>query len=221
MNLKRSHVLNANIQLAIHNLKDMDGQSVHVDLDENMLLDPFYASIRDIELYFDESVVFTESFISRLNEIIFNKSIYIDAYLSNKRINLKPEDLYWIKREYVICAVAYDASKHIYAGSLKSSKVKKELGDFIVERDVTFNLSSVSQISNDAKSCADDIISEIDSMTTIIAEGFVKGQFNKANDRSDRLWHHPNHESRVPIAADKYRESDGRYYKTGVAHAHK
>jgi len=214
--------MNTNISIVFSNLKDIEGNTLNVSIEENIMLDPFYASVHDIELYFNEDVEFAEKFIGKLNEIIFNKSIYIDNYTKNKFSRLSKEDAYIIKREYVICAAAYEASKHIYINSLKSSTVKKQLGDFIVERQTSFDLSSVNKISDDAKKCMDDIIDEIDSMTSLIAEGFVLGEWNTKNHgKSYRLWHRPNYESRVPIAADKYKEENGRYYKTGVAHAHK
>ena len=214
--------MNTNISLVFSNLKDIEGNTLNVSIDENIMLDPFYASIHDIELYFHEDVEFTEKFIGKLNEIIFNKSIYIDNYTKNKFSMLTKEDAYIIKREYVICAAAYEASKHIYINSLKSSTVRKQLGDFIVERQTGFDLSAVNRISDDAKNCMDAIIDEIDAMTNLLAAGFVLGEWNGRNHgHTDRLWHRPNYESRVPIAADKFKEENGRYYKTGVAHAHR
>lgn len=212
--------MNINISLDIPGIKDIDGDTVNVSISENISLNPFYASIHDIELYFGEDVKFTDSFIDKLGEIIFNKSIYIDSFLRNKTLCLSDEDIYIIKRDYVICASVYEASKHIYINTAKSTSVKKQLGDFLVERSVTNDLSKINSIGDDAKSCMDDIIDELKSLTNIIAESFVKGSIFGKNRRSDRLWHHPDYLSIVPIGVDKLLESDGRFYKTGVAHAY-
>ena len=106
--------MNINISAVLENLLTQEGETFPVVIDKNILLNPFYASVHDIELYFDESVEFSEVFIEKLSEIIFNKSIYIDSYLKYKNLGmLNEEDIYMIKRDYVICAAAYEASKHI------------------------------------------------------------------------------------------------------------
>lgn len=211
--------MNINFLIDISDLKDVEGNPLDVSLSENILLDPFYASIHDIEMYFGEEVKFSDNFISKLGEIIFNKSLYIDSFLKRKNLNLSQEDLYIIKRDYVICATVYEAAKHIYIGVAKSTSIKKQLGDFMVERSINNDLGNINSIGQDAKSCMDDIIDELNSLTDILASSFVKGSALPSSKRADRLWHHPEYESRVPIGADKLLESNGRYYKTGVAHA--
>ena len=211
--------MNINISAVLENLLTQEGETFPVVIDKNILLNPFYASVHDIELYFDESVEFSEVFIEKLSEIIFNKSIYIDSYLKYKNLGmLNEEDIYMIKRDYVICAVAYDASKHIYINTAKSTTVKKTLGDFIVERSVTLDLSRINAIGDDAKSCMNSIIDELDSLSSLDVLGlyFVKGDLLPRNRDSYRLWHHPYSEySQVPIAANKIVERNGRLYKTG------
>ena len=185
------------------------------------MLHPFYASVHDIELYFDEKITFSDKFIEKLNEIIFNKSIYIDVHMKNKHLRgMTDEDMYILKREYVICAVAHEASKHIYVNLLKSSNIKKQLGDFSVERSSSFDTDSYKKIGSDAEKCAKLLLEEIDNLSMFFAESFIKGANIPSNGYSYRIWHNPLYQSRVPIAADKARESDGRYYKTGAEHVH-
>ena len=213
--------MNENISLYMTGIKTISGVSIEIDDKYDMLLDPFYASIRDIEIGFDESVKFSETFVKKVSEMIFNKSIYIDMFLRNKKLNLSKEEIEYLKYQYVVCAVIYDAGKHIYIGSMKSNKVRKELGDFIVERNVTFDTSAVDRISDDAKNCMDDIIKAIEDMSSLLAESFIKGEWNKSSSKSYRLWHYPKYQSTVPIAANKILEEDGRYYKTGAGHGYK
>lgn len=205
----------------VFSLKNGGTQNAPILITENLFVSPFYASIRDIELAFHESVVFSDRFYGKLNEIIFNKSIFIDAYLRNKRIRgLTKEDLFIIKRDYVICATIYEAAKHIYINTLKSSTVKKQLGDFIVERSSSIDNGGIKKISDDAEKCMKDILAELDAMVLFFAEAFIKGSALCSSLRADRLWHHPDYLSRVPIAADKFLEADGRFYKTGAEHVH-
>lgn len=213
--------MNINLDISIQGLLDKASVPLDASVSDNLMLSPFYASIRDVEQFFPEEVVFTDDFSKKLSEEIFNSSIYIDNYIKSKRMNLSEEDLYYIKRQYVICAAASYSANRIYANSLSSSKVRKELGDFVVERSVTYADSTIANAGKDAKQCMAEILAEIDSMASIIAEGFVKGSNLASNKSSWRIWHHPDIQSRVPIAADKVRDNTGVYYKTGVAHAHK
>lgn len=178
-------------------------------------LDPFYASVHDIEIHFPIEANFSEEFIPRINEIIFNKSIWIDNYLRRKKIGLSPEELYIIKRDYVICATIADIANILYINLSKGGLVKKILGDFTVERESHIEPFGAKNIKDDADQCIQDILEAIDEMSRFTAMTFVLGKCNCKGRRADRLWHHPKFLSKMPIAANKYLESDGRYYKTG------
>ena len=197
-----------------------DGDSVNVaESTSEISLCPFYASIRDIELNVPaENVSFTESFSKDVSEIIFNKSIWIDNYIRRKKINLSEEGLYMIKRDFVICSVLAGVANKLYGTLLKGQSVKKVLGDFEVQRDSTFDVSSALKFANESKDCADEVISAIDNAATLLAVGFVKGKWNCSNRVSSREWHHPNYRSIMPVAANKYLETDGKFYKTGYGH---
>lgn len=213
--------MNINLDISIQGLLDKASVPLNINASDNIGLSPFYASVRDVEQFFPEDISFTDDFIKKLNEEIFNSSIYIDNYIKSKCLKMTEEDLYYIKRQYVICSAASYSANRVYANSLKSSKVRKELGDFVVERSVAYSDSTIANSGKEAKGCMAEILSEIDSMAAIIAQGFVKGSNIASNKSSWRAWHHPDRESRVPIAADKIRENTGVYYKTGVAHAYK
>lgn len=197
-----------------------DGSSVDVsESASEILLSPFYASIRDIELGIPaDKVSFPEKFSQDVSEMIFNKSIWIENYLRRKRLNLTEEELYAIKRDYVICSVLAAVANKLYGTLLKGQSVKKVLGDFEVQRDSTFDTNSALNFAKDSKSCADDILSAIDAAASVLASSFVKGQYNCRSRVSDREWHHPRYRSVMPIAANKELEIDGKYYKTGFGH---
>ena len=75
--------------------------------------------------------------------------------------------------------------------------------------------SAVNSISAKSRSKA------IEDMSSLLAESFIKGEWNKSSSKSYRLWHYPKYQSTVPIAANKILEEDGRYYKTGAGHGYK
>lgn len=197
-----------------------DGSSVNVaESTSEISLSPFYASIRDIELNVPaEKVSFTEQFSKDVSEIIFNKSIWIDNYIRRKKIRLTDEELYMIKRDFVICSVLAGVANKLYGTLLKGQSVKKVLGDFEVQRDSTFDVSSALRFAKESKECADDVLAAIEDASKLLATGFVKGKWNCSNRVSNREWHHPNYRSIMPIAADKFLEMDGKFYKTGYGH---
>lgn len=197
-----------------------DGSSVNVvESASEISLSPFYASIRDIELNVPaENVSFNEQFSKDVSEIIFNKSIWIDNYIRRKKLRLTDEELYMIKRDFVICSVLAGVANKLYGTLLKGQSVKKVLGDFEVQRDSTFDVSSALKFANESKGCADDVLAAIDEASTLLAVGFVKGKWNCSNRVSNREWHHPNYRSIMPVAADKLLEADGKFYKTGYGH---
>lgn len=208
--------MNSLVNIKISGIKDQEGNPLDLDISSNIFLNPFYASIKDIELYFDESIKFSESFKDKVSEIIFNKSIFIDSFLRQKRINsIAKEDLYMIKRDYVICSTVYESSRHIYINTAKSTRVRKELGDFMVERSVSSDLDFIKSIMSDSEKCSKSILDELNSMAMDIATSFVKGSANISNRSSHRLWHYPSNISSVPIASNKIQEYDGRLYKSG------
>lgn len=198
--------------------KDEDSVNVAESTSE-ISLSPFYASIRDIELNVPaENVSFTPEFSKDVSEIIFNKSIWIDNYIRRKKIKLSEEELYMIKRDFVICSVLASVANKLYGTLLKGQSVKKVLGDFEVQRDSTFDVSSALKFAKDSKSCAEDVLAAIEDAAQLLAVGFVKGKWNCSNRVSNREWHHPNYRSIMPVAADKFLEMDGKFYKTGYGH---
>jgi hypothetical protein len=182
-------------------------------------LNPFYASIRDIEISFPTEISFSEDFVVRLNEMIFRKSVWISNYIKRKNLKLTYEEIYAICRDYVICAIVSDVANLLYGTSSKNESVKKILGDFTVERTKSSNSgNNNSKIADEAKECAESILELIDDMSRVKAMGFVKGENNCGNKSSNRLWHSPKFLSKMPIGANKILESDGKLYKTGYGY---
>ena len=212
--------MNSRIKIYGFKVDFKDGSSANVaESASEISLSPFYASIRDIELNVPaENVSFTEQFSKDVSEIIFNKSIWIDNYIRRKKINLSDEELYMIKRDFVICSVLAGVANKLYGTLLKGQSVKKVLGDFEVQRDSTFDVSYALKFANESKGCADDVLAAIDEASTLLAVGFVKDKRNCSNRVSNREWHHPNYRSIMPIAANKFLETDGKFYKTGYGH---
>lgn len=180
---------------------------------------PFYASIHDIEISLPiGTAAFTDEFALKVAEIIFNKSIWIDLYTKRKGIKLSEEDMFILKRDYVICATLAQIGTILYGIILKGQSVKKVLGDFEVNRDLDYDTDKALNFAKDAKKCMEDIVAEIDKLAATLADPFLLGSLNCRNRRADRLWHHPPFLSKMPIAANKMLEWDGRFYKTGFGH---
>lgn len=214
-------MLNTSIEITIHGVEptspDVDRTPRDVSIQQLIGLSPVYATPGDILLYFSESRdESTEEAISKLEELIFNSSVYIDSYLGRKRIDkLTPEELFIIKREYVICDVTNKFGNLLNRDLLSSSKVVKTLGDFSVTRDLKFNRGLLTSLLNDAKDCARDVLKALDDLVSPLAMGFVKGINRDSNRRADRLWWHPDGINPVPIGANKVLDKS-RLYKSGA-----
>lgn len=213
-------MINKRVEIQPFRFRFADGQEGLTALSvSDVVLNPFYASIHDIELSMPiDAVKFDEAFSIRVAEIIFNKSIWIELYLKRKHIKLSEEELYAVKRDYVICAVLAQIGTILYGAILKGQSVKKVLGDFEVDRSTDFNTENALKFAKDAEDCVKEVISAIDEMSKLMAQNFSLGSLNCSNRRADRLWHHPKFLSRMPIAANKIQWHDGRNYKTGYGH---
>ena len=213
-------MINKRVEIQPFGFRFTDGQEGLTTLSvSDVALNPFYASIHDIELAMPvDAVEFSEEFSLKVAEFIFNKSIWIELYLKRKHIKLSEEEMYAIKRDYVICAVLAQIGTILYGAILKGQSVKKVLGDFEVDRSSDFDTDNALKFAKDAEDCVKEIISALDEMAKLMAQSFSLGSWNCNNRHADRLWHHPKFLSRMPIAANKLKWYDGKYYKTGYGH---
>lgn len=198
-----------NIKLKISfndGLLDIDGNPITMVgvSDHDLLLEPFYATERDIlSIVMDEP---TQKYIDMVREMIFNSSILADDNLAPEslaKFSLSVEEVFRLKRQYVICLTAYDFYKTFYRDYMKSIKKSKFLGDIRVSLDVEKDPSFIMNVFNDAKECYTSI--EVSIGVGLGMAIFVKGSNNICNNRSDRQWFPAVNGSipRIPIAASK------------------
>jgi hypothetical protein len=181
----------------------------------DILLSPFYATEQDIiGPYADEVGEYTTS----IRRHIFEASIKVDQILTTQRVQylgLTDQELFMLKRNYVICWAVYQFGKVFYRDYLKSIKKSKFLGDFKVSLEVEKEPSLIQRIADDAKECyeeLEELFGLSDGMGT-----FVKGRYNECNQRSDRQWWPGDRTGypHIPIAATKS-STFCRRYKIGA-----
>ncbi|MDB4533396.1 hypothetical protein N9242_00890 [Vicingaceae bacterium] len=199
-------------------LLDIDGNPITIvgTASHDLLLDPFYATERDIlSIVMDEP---TTKYIDMVREMIFNSSIMANDKITNTMLannNIDAEQGFRLKRQYVICLTSYDFYKTFYRDYMKSIKKSKFLGDVKVSLDVEKDPSFIVNVFNDAKECylsIENILGVGLGMST-----FSKGVNNACNYTSDRQWFPGLNggNPRTPIAANKAMGFCSKY-KIGV-----
>lgn len=210
--------MNINFELSFNSgLRDTSGNEISLSglLSEDILLTPFYATENDVLLILMEEP--TIAYEHKVRELIFNNSIIIDDKLLGI-IDIPEDQLFRLKRQYVMCLSIYQFCKIFYQDYMKSVKKTKFLGDVKVSLDVEHDPSFIMQMANDAKECFE----EIEDILMITSGGtmssFVKGRGNSCNYVSNRQWYPKIRGSnpRVPIAASKVGSFCVKY-KIGIA----
>jgi len=175
----------------------------------NILINPMYCTEADISSEFLQQDSFAYSDLIRSK--IFDGSLEIDNYLAmyNISTNLKPEHLFMIKRDYVICYCTYHIGNRLYLDYLSSSKKDKFLGDIKVSLEIKNDPTIINSKLDNAKNCIDSIISLFQNWhgSKSLANIFVKGELNSSTKTSNRewWWNQPGAPLAMsPIAATKY-----------------
>ncbi len=190
----------------ISNLVETTGELI-----VNVLLDPFYCTEADVSAEFLEPDSF--EYIDKIREIIFNGSIAIDnlisLYASEQVGGITPEQLFRIKRDYVICYSVYSLGNIIYLDYLKSSNKSKFLGDVKVTLSFENDPTTIRDKSKAAKDCMDSIERLFQSWGNSFSSMriFVKGESNSSSKSSSRewWWNMPYQTlSDIPIGATKH-----------------
>lgn len=191
------------------NILNSNNEPVDIeDINLSLMLSPFYCTEGEIsgEFLQQESNAYNE----QIREAIFNGSLEIDTYLEliAPSFQSKPELLFKIKRDYVLCYAIYGIGNLIYLDYLKSTRKEKFLGDVKITLEYENDPTAIRDKSQSALDCMNAIKSLFnswsgsDSMMNI----FVKGQYNSSSKTSDReWWYNAPYENpvSVPIAGTK------------------
>jgi hypothetical protein len=208
---------NINITVSIKPgiLLDTDGDPIVVtgECSYNILLNPYYAMEYDIARVFLEDYL---SYTEDLRRIIFESSIYISEFTLEDS-NMSPEQIFRLKRQYVICRSVYNFGRIFHRDYMTAVKKSKFLADFKVSLEVQNDPSMIKSILEDAKECYE----EIESLMHIMSGNsgfstFVLGKNNPCNKTSSRQWwpSHGDGTPKIPLAARKA-ENFCHKYKIG------
>lgn len=204
--------MNINLKITIPFKNSEDKLTVLTDT----MLTPFYVTEREILSVFLED--YSDRFVKGAREIIFYSSIKADEILELKLLHLDAEEVKTIKRQLTLCLSIIGFGNKFNSDFIKAMSRSKTLADFTVSTTVANDAGFLNNILKDAQTCVNDLtslIQEINSGDSVVRT-FVKGQLNKINYDSNRLWSHRN----LPVKSVEDHASlkkpfNGRYYKNG------
>lgn len=201
--------MNININIKIK--KKEDG---YLEVSENMLLDPFYITERELlNVYLSE---YPMRYISAAREIIFYNSLRADEIVGKSLDSLSDVEIFSIKRRLTLCLSIIGFGNKFNTDYTKSLSRSKTLAEFSVTTSKVNDPFFVINIIKNAEECVASVEDLINSASSGLISLFVKGALNSANLDSHRLWHHFNLEdkSNIPYASEK-KFYNGKYYKNG------
>ena len=209
--------MNINMQISFKDLLDPNSDPLIAvgDFEENMFLDPFYATEFDIMTPFGEEV---GTYRNTIRSIIFDCSIHAMMIFTPERVSylqLTTEQAFMFKRQFVICSAIYKFADIFFKDYLKSINKSKFLADFKVSLSVEKDPSLVSKILADAKECADEIAALMQIGFNF--ETFSKGSNNIYNlQRPYREWWPSNGNNTPTVSIATTKATDFiRVYKIG------
>lgn len=181
--------MNELINIQFNFIKD----SIPVVIDNcyaNVLITPMYCTESDVALEFlqEDSPEYSEF----IRQKIFHGSLEIDKYIEmyGINVNLKPELLFMIKRDYVLCYCTYHVGSRLYIDYAASSKKEKFLGDIKVTLEIKNDPMVLKGKFEAAKYCMDSIMALFENWqkSKSMIGLFVKGETNSSSKTSSREW---------------------------------
>lgn len=157
----------------------------------HLFLTPFYALESDVITPFSNV---EEDHLPWIRKLIFNSSLTVYRLTKSleKTSIINSEDLFLLRRDFVICMVTNEMAKQFNKDLAASASRSKSLGDFSVSVSTKGDSSVILQILRDSTSCIAEMKSLIEELTQslIIPKSFVKGRYNAKTQISGRLWWH-------------------------------
>jgi len=184
--------MNIKIQIKINsNLLSIDDNPLDIEdiIVENIFLNPFYATEKDILNNIIEKP--NKQQIDQVKEIIFNNSILADEQISYDllhKLGFKNKEIFILKRRFVICASVLDFTKSLYSDYLTSVNKSKSLADMQVSLNIKNDPSIIKTIIDDARECKEDLLDSVNNSTGINFSYFVKGAKNRCSHNYGRTW---------------------------------
>ena len=214
--------MNENILVTFINgdLKDTSGAKVTItdQFSENILLDPYYCTEDDIISIFMQD---KEKYWLMTKKIIFDSQVKVDFMFRKATfIKLDEQEIFHLKRDYVICSSTYQFAKQFNSDFLKSVSKTKMLGDLKVSVRMDKAINGANLIMGDAEKCLEELQETIkylsDNGGSALISTWVKGANNGHSNIVGREWY-PGEpmEPMIPIATRHY-EHLKKFYKVGI-----
>lgn len=156
-----------------------------------LLLNPIYALEEDVITPF---TTLKEDQLPWVRKLLFDSSITVFRLTKTvEKLNIMSrEDLFSLRRDFVICMVTNEMAKQLYKDALSSISRSKSLGDFSVSTATKNDSVAISRIISDSSTCVSDMKSLVEAMelSGITPSTFTKGSSNPSTRKSARLWWH-------------------------------
>ena len=204
------------LKIPLVNILDSSIKKI-LKISTQLLLSPFYAVESDILSSFN---AVDDKHLPSLRKSLFNHSLSVYRLTKFLELNgmLSSEDLFLLRRDFVICLATHDLSKSVLKDLGTNLSRSKRLGDFSVATTSKGDSGIILRILNDSQNCIDemkDLIKDLE-LSSILPATFVKGRYNPRTKQSSRLWWHTELPFNVSdgYASSKFK-SNGSKYKAG------
>lgn len=201
-------------------LVNIDDNTINTTLlvSAQLMLTPFYALESDVITPFTD---LTDDQFPWIRKLLFNASLTVYRLTKplEKLTIISKEDLFLLRRDFVICLVTNEMAKQLNKDLAASLSRSKTLGDFSVSTSKKGDNSVLLQILSDSSSCINEMKQLIEELeqSSLVPASFVKGQYNPKTRLVGRLWWN----SELPMTlvdgyANRKYDYKGNKYKAGT-----
>lgn len=171
--------------------KEDNNDTITLTVSSQLLLSPLYALEEDVISPFSN---IEDSKFPWIRKLLFNASITVyrlTKFLEKISI-ISQEDLFLLRRDFVICIVTNEIAKQMNKDFAASSSRSKSLGDFSVSVANKGDNTILLQIIRDSSNCIEEMKHTINGLeqTSVLPKSFIKGRYNPKTSKSNRLWWH-------------------------------
>jgi len=210
--------MNIDFKLKLPIINEETSESNFLTVSAQLMLKPLYALESDVISPFED---LDENSFPWIRKLLFNASLTVyrlTNFLEGTTI-ISEQDLFLLRRDFVICIVTNEMSKQLNKDLAASLSRSKTLGDFSVSTSKKGDSSVLLQLIKDSSDCIAEMKQTIEDLqqSSIIPATFVKGQYNPKTKLIGRLWWH----TELPVdikdgfASKKY-HYNGDSYKAGT-----
>lgn len=179
-----------------------------------LMLNPLYALESDVISPFTN---IQDEHFPWIRQLLFNASLRVLRLTKTieKLPVMSSEDLFLLRRDFVICIVTNDMAKQMNKDLASQISRSKSLGDFSVSTSKRGDSAVLLQIIKDSSDCMEEMQLTINDLeqSMVLPSSFVKGRYNPKTHKPARLWWH----SELPgTIVDGF--ASKKYYRYGVGY---